>query len=192
MTDLKSKRSPHFFRVCDFFDADGEVVISEIGYANLNDLCDIVLNVHYSYVLPVDREDLVSVGVIKALELLKAGCFDVERSSLKNYLYTGIRNEMKNYIYKNRGKDTVVDDEILTGINEDKINSIDYTDDTITISDEMLKPYLDRFSKRVDNLEFKLKSSLFDMGFIVTGEFERKSYEEVSKIICLIIWKKLR
>lgn len=178
-----------YFSVEDFFE-DGKVRITKQGEQNLLTLCEVVMNTHYSYALSVDKEDLKSIGVLKALELLNNGGFDPSRSTLKNYLYTGMRNEMKNYLYKN-SKDVVVDDEILLGINEDKYSSIEDSLDVTDISDSFIVATVGRFIRDEDTLN-KIKSTLKLMGFGVNYRGELKMYKEVEKEVCLVIWKRLK
>lgn len=178
-----------YFSPEDFF-KDGEVCITEQGNKNLLTLCEVVMNTHYSYASPVDKEDLKSVGVLKALELLHNGDFDATRSSLKNYLYTGMRNEMKNYLYKN-GKDVVVDDEILLGINEDKHSSIEDNMDLTDIPDSFIMSAVGRFIDGKETLN-KIKSTLKFMGFGIDFRGELKMHWEVEKEVCLVIWKRLK
>ena len=178
-----------YFSVDDFF-KDGEVRITERGEQNLLTLCEVVMNTHYSYALSTDKEDLKSVGILKALELLHNGDFDPSRSTLKNYLYTGMRNEMKNYLYKT-GKDVVVDDEILLGINEDKHSSIEDSMDYVDISDSLITKALGKLVRNEDTMN-KIKASLKCMGFDVTYKGEVRMYKEVEKEVCLVVWKRIK
>lgn len=178
-----------YFSIDDFF-KDGEVRITEQGEKNLLTLCEVVMNTHYSYALSIDKEDLKSVGILKALELLHNGGFDPSRSTLKNYLYTGMRNEMKNYLYKN-GKDVAVEDEILLGINEDKHSSIEDSMDYIDISDGFIISTIGRFVKSEETLN-KIKSTLKFMGFDVNYRGELRMYKEVEKEVCLVVWRRLK
>ena len=59
-----------FLVLSDFFDTDGKLRITENGYMDIRKLCEIVSNCHYSYVSKVDKEDLQSLGLVKALEML--------------------------------------------------------------------------------------------------------------------------
>lgn len=66
----------------------------------IENLCEVVLNTHYSYIRDPDlREDLKQEGYIKALELIKRGNY-APNHNLRTYLYTGIRNEMRNFLYR--------------------------------------------------------------------------------------------
>lgn len=172
----------------EFFDSDGNLDITAKGYEDLRTLCDIVLNTHYSYVLPVDREDLISVGMVKCLDLLRKSGFDSKRSSLKNYLYTGIRNEMKNYLYRSR-KEVIEDDDILIGINEDKSVSIEDSDSLVHINPDIVES----ISKRIREFpRGEVLSTLRYMGFDVEESVEAKYYEEVEGIVCLILWEQIK
>lgn len=75
-------------------------------------LAGIVFRKHY-YASFCDKDDLLSVGVLKALSLINEGNFSKKKGTLLNYLYTGMRNEMHNYLYhknkKLRGCDVVPD-----------------------------------------------------------------------------------
>jgi len=62
-------------------------------------LSERVLNRYY-YGYPLYRDDLIQEGVIKANDLVKQGDYDSERSTMYNYLFTGIRNQMSNFIKK--------------------------------------------------------------------------------------------
>ncbi len=71
----------------------------DILVKKIEDLCKIVFSRHF-YVNVNEKEDLLSVGMLKALDLLNSGYMDLSKGSMLNFLYTGIRNEMKNYLYR--------------------------------------------------------------------------------------------
>lgn len=66
----------------------------------LLELASLVYNRHY-YASKKEKEDLISVGVLKALTLIEKGEWRKEKGLLFNYLYSGMRNEMHNYLYRN-------------------------------------------------------------------------------------------
>jgi hypothetical protein len=76
--------------------------ISTIG-EKLLDLAGIVFRKHF-YASYEEKEDLISIGVLKALTLISGGTFDNEKGKVINFLYTGMRNEMHNYIYHKNKK----------------------------------------------------------------------------------------
>ena len=106
----------------------GEIKDELLFLKHCRKLAEIVCNKHYEYVKYHDRDDLYSVAVMKAYDLVSKGEYNIESGSLKSYLYTGMRNEMKNYLYKN-SRDVPVDDEILLGINQSYEDPTDGTYD---------------------------------------------------------------
>ena len=70
--------------------------------AQLEHLAEIVCNKHYAYLSPLEREELRQQALLKALVIIEQGTFDPTRSSLKNYLYSAMRNEMSNIVYKKK------------------------------------------------------------------------------------------
>ena len=71
----------------------------------IDNIVEVVLNTHYNYITSEEtREDLMQEGYLKAYELLKTGTYDPRRN-LRNYLYTGVRNAMQNYLYHDRKED---------------------------------------------------------------------------------------
>lgn len=175
-----------FFDLKEFFNSDGELDISEIGVKNMYDLCDIIIHKHFFYTPAQVREDLISTGILKMMELLSKGDFDPSRSSLKNYLYTGVRNEMKNYLYRN-SKEISVDDDIVLGMNESPVE--DANPHVVQVSDTLLEYYRIRLNL-TDSDMAKIVSSLSNMGFY--GSDERAVYyPECESALALIIWKHL-
>lgn len=154
--------------------------VTDQGVKDLYKLAEIVMNCHFTYVSYNDREDLTSVAILKAISFIKESEFDPTRSSLKNVLYTAMRNEMKNTLYR-MSKDTPVDDEILIGANESTA-SVEDNDSYIEINDINIPR-----CREID----KVKSSLAYLGFIVNTP-EKKYYEEVDRWIALAIHQKIR
>ena len=175
-----------------FFDEQGKVRITEEGYEDIMDLADIVIAKHFYLNSDIDKEDLKSIGILKVLELLNEGNFDPTRSSLKNYCYTGMRNEMKNHLYRSE-KLIPVEDEILA-TNVDSVTStrlIDFSSEFFTIRRKQIRKFLGRFPFE----EQAVVNSLLNMGFSVEGGFERVTeeinQERVAIIQCLVIWDHL-
>lgn len=57
---------------------------------------------HFFNNYPQHREDLLSEGCMKAISLVRCGDYDPKFGLLHNYLFTGVRNSMTNYISKIR------------------------------------------------------------------------------------------
>lgn len=160
-------------------------------FKQLYKLAEIVLNKHYSYITdPSTKEDLISEAVLKGYELVLQGNFDAKRSSLKNYIYTGMRNEMSNYLYKN--KKEVVLDEIL-GASTRNPGHDDY--DVIYYKD--IVNLTSKFAKRYGDYTGLLVSYLRDIGFHIEGcpdnthsAVKIDDYKLLEKMVCVIIWAK--
>lgn len=174
-----------FFELKEFF-KDGNLEISDIGVKNMYDLCDIVIHKHFSYTDKQTREDLVSTGMLKMMELLSQNKFDPTRSSLKNYLYTGVRNEMKNYLYRT-SKDVTVDDEILIGMNEAPDTNVNLG--LLVIPSVEIISVSHRLRLTSDDVK-KIESSLRHMGFN-NGSEESPYFSEVESAVALIVWRHL-
>lgn len=68
-------------------------------YEMVENIVQVVYYTHYNYNSdPELKKDLMQVGFLKAYELLNNGNYD-PNLSLRNFLYTGIRNEMHNTLY---------------------------------------------------------------------------------------------
>lgn len=76
----------------------------------LTKLATIVLNKHFSYVPACVKEDLIQCAVIKAYQMTIQGNFNEKKGTWRNFLYTGMRNEMTNYLYRNSKEFACVDE----------------------------------------------------------------------------------
>lgn len=79
---------------------------------SMYDIVDNIVNVvfykYFSYVTnPQVKQDLFQEGYLKAYELLESGNYDPSMP-LRNFIYTGVRNAMTNYMYHSK-KETHVD-----------------------------------------------------------------------------------
>lgn len=102
-----------YFDLEHFYDpVTGAHRVTPEGMKDLEHLITIVLNKHFSKVHPDKKDDLRQLGWYKVFKTFSQGTFDPNRSSLKNYLYTGIRNEMGNFITKG-AREQLVDNTLL-------------------------------------------------------------------------------
>lgn len=166
--------------------------ITERGYEVINSLCNVILNKYFYEVRKVDREDLIQVGIVKCLELLNKGVYDPKRARLENYFYAGIRNEMKNYLYRT-GKESIIEDTVLYGIHESKEIVEDIEMSIAIIQIDSLDGYamLERYDEGIVD---KSLSSLKDMGFKVSTDLSdtKGYYPESDRLTALIIWEHLQ
>lgn len=81
-------------------------------YEIIENIVQVVFYTHYNYIKDPDlKEDLFQIGYLKAYELLNNGNYDPS-FSFRNFIYTGVRNEMHNTLY-HLNKLQTVDLEIL-------------------------------------------------------------------------------
>ena len=103
-----------------------ETSISDI----IKNIVEAVFYSHFSYVLDPDlKQDLMQEGFLVAYELVKSNTYDASKS-LRNYIYTGVRNGMTNYMYHNKKEmhnnlDVVVENQVKS--EEQYLYDIDLT-----------------------------------------------------------------
>lgn len=182
-----------FFVQRNFYDPNtGSLHITDKGWEDISNLADIVIASHFYSNSLEEKEELKSIGHLKALELLSAGTFDPTKSSIKNYLYTGMRNEMKNYCYKT-AKAIPVDDEVMK-INTDSVTFSHLMDEDSSaeeISLEDIEVCVGR-----DKTYVKLVGNrLMEMGFEVRGlkhsQDPIENKDRLEMMVCIVIWKHL-
>jgi hypothetical protein len=122
----------------------------------LIDLAGIVFRKHF-YANMMDKEDLVSVGIVKALSLINSGNFCENKGTVLNYLYTGMRNEMHNYLYHQKKKIKV--DDVC-----ESTCDIYFEEECFNIDYKIVKEVCDNFKV------------YGDMGTLVTAELENRGF----------------
>ena len=163
--------------------------------ADLYSLARIVIFRHFNYINNEVKQDLIAEGVLKALKMIKANYFDPTKSQtgVKNFLYTGMRNEMTNYLYRTR-REILVDD--FTTIKSDKL--VCHVFVRCTIDYNKLKEYFQEYCNRFVNCTYEVAITLKQKGFevinldesdspIFTGKRVKASM--VNKLVCLMIWR---
>lgn len=102
----------------------------------IDNIVEVVLNSYFYWVEDYAyKEDLMQEGYLKAYELLKTGNYDPNKS-LRNYLYTGVRNAMTNLNYHNKKEKHSSYDLYNDNIAEDK-----YIDDYILTTNNQFTPF---------------------------------------------------
>lgn len=110
----------------------------------IDNIVEVVVNSYFYWVEDYAfKEDLMQEGYLKAYELLKTGNYDPNQS-LRNYLYTGVRNAMTNLNYhNNKEKHTSYD------LYNDNIENDDSIGDGFTIANN--DPYT-RYEISLDDI----------------------------------------
>lgn len=166
-------------------------------------LAEIVVRKHY-YASYKDKEDLVSVGVLKALNLIAGGGWSKSRGSFHSYLYSGMRNEIHNYLY-HTNKFNVVD---YDSMSESGVDDQYFEDTGCDIEYSIIHSVCMGFTENFgDCIEDRVLTEMKSLGYHVKGKIEDttikhysslindrygKNAEDdvVGRIIGLIIWKK--
>lgn len=95
---------------------DVRSIYTESMYDLISNIVEVVVNSYFYWVQDASfKQDLMQEGFLKAYELLRTGNYDPNQS-LRNYLYTGVRNAMSNLNYHN---------------NKEKHSSYDLYDDNV-------------------------------------------------------------
>lgn len=170
-------------------------------------LAEIIVRKHF-YASVNEKEDLVSIGVVKALCMIKDEKFSPNRGNFTTYLYTGMRNDMHNYLYHQNKFNTVDIDEMLeTGEDETY-----FQEDVIKIDYSLIHTVCMKFSQFLgDSIETSVLRSITDLGFEVDGilsnnqisntfsicnDILEESYGEsvrddmINRLVGLILWEK--
>ena len=172
----------------------------------LMNLCEIVISRHF-YCSKHLIEDLRSVGVLKALEVIDKGYFDSSKGNLTSFLYSQMRNQIHNTLY-HENKINHVDIETLIdcGVN-DKYFQQDTVEMSYSLIHTVCMNFMSSFGNNIENL---VVNRLVELGYVVIGrknvndvapvyvycydpikeEFGEQAEEEiVSRIVGLILWK---
>jgi len=153
---------------------------------DIRQLAEIVCYKHYSYVDYHKRQDLISEGILKAVELICQGDFSPDRGALKNYLYTGMRNQMQNYLYGSKREFPV--EEFFNQESNLQVGQF-----IISIKD--IENFLSGFLRDKSGYLPQVVSILFEMGFEFDRSVEMKEPLEemegkrVERLVVLFLWE---
>lgn len=166
-------------------------------------LAEIVVRKHF-YASSSDKEDLVSVGVCKGLSLIRKGQWTKGKGSFVNYIYSGMRNDIHNYLY-HQNKFSYVDNESLpeTGSDdsyfEEEGCDIEYSlihSVCMKFTDSFGEAVEDRVISEIKELGFSVKGmknsshTLIRCNLILDNYGEEIESDIVGRLIGLILWKK--
>lgn len=173
----------------DVYNEDGEPDIDDSVVDELQQLSQIVANNHFAYVGYHERQDLLLEGQVKGIELIKSCRFDPDYGApLKNFVYTGMRNEMTNYLYRKKREYPV---EEFYG-DQDKSESI--VMDDYTVDYEEISGIISRYERRYGDYSGLVIEELINMGFDVRTKNDYNIKIEYNKkllkrLVTLCIWK---
>lgn len=172
----------------------------------LTTLVEIVIRKHF-YASIKDKEDLVSVGLVKAYEMIADDNFDKSKGNFASFIYSGCRNSLHNYLYHEYKFNTEDVDSLIDFGRDDRY----FEDDKVFLSYSLIHTVCMSFMPVFgDNIEYPVINELESMGYYIKGRKEDnltpstflycdnilyeygKSAEAdiVSRIIGIILWKK--
>ena len=175
-------------------DLNNEEVLSE----KLITLAEIIVRKHF-YASTADKDDLVSIGVLKAIRMIHSDNFRSDKGNLCTFLYTGMRNDIHNYLYhKNKFETVDIDNTFDDGGKsdfyfEEEVAKIDYS---------LVHLICMKFSKQFGNfIEDEIIKKLKYYGFTIDGFVDKEcsnkevrvddSYKEdvVQRALGLLFWE---
>ena len=160
-------------------------------YASLEGMADniveVVRRMFFYYVYDKDTiDDLKQEGYLIIYELLEKGLYDPSKN-LRNYLFTGVRNAMTNYLYHVK-KESHAD---LSDL--DKYENVVgvYDIEEYDIDVELIKSITDRYSS-YGNLYIPVMEYLNNIGItkVVVQHIEQQISPMIQEaVITLVIWE---
>ena len=80
---------------------DGVLLLNSYNLESLTNLVEVVVNKYFSSYN--NKEEFVSIGISKTIEILKLNLFDPinypQPQAFKNFLFTSVRNALSNHVY---------------------------------------------------------------------------------------------
>lgn len=174
-----------------------------LGY-KLMTLAEIVIRKHF-YASYHEKDDLVSVGVLKALSLIEKGQWRKGKGAFYNYIYAGMRNDMHNYLY-HQNKETLIDESSVE-YQSMSVQDHYFADEVYNLDYSIVREVCEDFEKVFGKgIESKVIEKLEDLGLIIIEKPNTVSQEDInmlkdkygdtieediiSRLIGLIMWKR--
>ena len=178
----KLKRFPTHEELYD----NGVLLLNSYNLESLTNLVEVVVNKYFGAYN--NREEFVSIGLSKIIEILKLDLFDPisypQPQAFKNFLFTSVRNVLSNHTYHYYNSRKEMLSEVIPDISEaEEVVSL--------ISIKTLKEFV---NKSIFNIDFNTFYSYLDyLGYpveysennIISLEGFNESF--YSKLVCLFI-----
>ena len=170
-------------------------------------LAEIIIRKHF-YASAKDKEDLVSVGILKAMSMIQSGKFSKGKGNFATFLYTGMRNDMHNYLYHQNKFETVDFDTFIDRGECDKY----FVDYHCYLDYSLIHLVCMKFEPSFgDSIESKLIEKFVEMGFEMRGMPENRkimnkyvsgnnvledtygkvvSEDVINRLVGVVLWKK--
>jgi DNA-directed RNA polymerase specialized sigma24 family protein len=141
----------------------------------IKNIVQVVQRMYFSYVDLDIRQELLQEGYLICYELLAKGDYNPDKN-LRNYLFTGVRNAMTNYMYKyNKTKTNLSTEEIdssrwqqYENVGDDsyflgKIYSIPENDIALNFTEDDLEDAIEKYKNFGDDYLTALKPKLIKL-----------------------------
>ena len=157
-------------------------------YQCLGVLAKIVYGKHFSYA-PQYREDLISEAVLKGYTLLPH--YDPSIAGLKGFLYTGMRNSMTNFLYRQNREvlsPVEVDDVVMGESQQDVHITFSFLEIKQFIGDILFHQYLTQVPFLLERLiSLGIQVVGIPRNFMVVDVKTRSDQEIIRRLLCLTI-----
>ena len=155
-------------------------------YEMVDNIVQVVVATHFSYITDRElRKDLMQTGFLKAYELLNNGNYD-PNLSLRNFLYTGIRNEIHNTLY-HLGKIPTVSLDVLD-VYDNVIGYRQVRD--FTVEEKIVREVCSKFSRHGDYFPV-VANYLIKIGILEGDGYKETEVDNnlTKSIITFTLWK---
>lgn len=171
-------------------------------------LAEIVVARHYYASSARFFDDMRSVAVLKALSMIKDDHFDKKKGNFASFIYTGMRNEVHNFLYHENKRD-YVDLDVLIDQGEDDnyfVNEEGKVYISYSLIHSVCMSFMPVFGENIENLVI-LK--LEEIGYTIKGrkakdspafvyrydpikeEYGKDAEDEIiSRLIGIILWRR--
>ena len=176
----------------------------------IDNIVEVVQRMFFFYVRDKDTiEDLKQEGYLMAYELLNKGEYDPSKN-LRNYLFTGVRNAMTNFMYKqNKTKNDITQDTLedaawqdFVGVTKDdyyvgKVYTYIELQTEYAFTEDDIKSVTDKYENFGNDLFEKAKAKLSKRLDIKTRERNKTTEDDkdvplvYNAIMGEVIWKKV-
>lgn len=179
----------------------------QLGW-KLTQLAEILVRKHYYASAERYKEDLVSVGVLKAFTMINSGKWDPERgSNFATWIYTGMRNDMSNFLYhEGKGVTIDIDEMVEEGKEDDYFNGNGEVYMSYSLIHATCLHFIPAFGYNIEQLVIR---ELEEIGYVIEGrkessnsptfvyysdlvqdEYGKGAEEEIiSRLVGLILWR---
>lgn len=162
-----------------YFDKDNKFAITEQGWHDIRTMASIVLHKYY-YLNLVDADDLISTATIRVVEILSSGKYNPQKGNTAQYITRCLRNEMGNYLYRQK-RMVLTDDDILKNCSEQETTNDDFAFVLVELKLDAIEDFLKRYPLNKEDKLLVSKQVLYNLvqlGLYDSTDLKPISYRE--------------